>query len=154
MTLVVQARQTLGDFVLDAGFTSDGGVTALFGPSGSGKTSLVRVIAGLSKPDHGQIMVDGEMLLDTQSRIFVPKHRRRFGYVFQEGRLFPHLSVRQNLNYGRWFAPKTKKPGNFDHIVELLGIGALLDRRPGKLSGVKNSASQSAGRSSPPRASC
>ncbi|CDZ70472.1 Molybdenum import ATP-binding protein ModC [Neorhizobium galegae bv. orientalis] len=135
MTLVVKARQTLGEFVLDAGFTSDGGVTALFGPSGSGKTSLVRVIAGLSKPDHGWLVVDGETLLDTESRIFVPKHRRRFGYVFQESRLFPHLSVRQNLAYGRWFAPKTTRPENFDRIVELLGIGLLLDRRPGKLSG-------------------
>ncbi|MBP2561604.1 molybdate transport system ATP-binding protein [Neorhizobium galegae] len=135
MTLTVKARQTLGEFVLDAGFTSDGGVTALFGPSGSGKTSLVRVIAGLSKPEHGRLVVDGETLLDTESRIFVPKHRRRFGYVFQESRLFPHLSVRQNLAYGRWFAPKTAAPENFDRIVELLGIGLLLDRRPGKLSG-------------------
>jgi molybdate transport system ATP-binding protein len=135
MTLIVEARQTLGEFVLDAGFTSEGGVTALFGPSGSGKTSLVRVIAGLSKPDHGRLMVDGKVLLDTENRIFVPKHRRRFGYVFQEGRLFPHLTVRQNLNYGRWFAPKTTRLENFDRIVELLGIDALLDRRPGKLSG-------------------
>ncbi len=135
MTLIVEAQQTLGEFVLDASFTSEGGVTALFGRSGSGKTSLVRVIAGLSKPDRGRLMVDGEVLLDTENRVFVPKHRRRFGYVFQEGRLFPHLSVRQNLGYGRWFAPKTTPPENFDHIVELLGIGALLDRRPGKLSG-------------------
>ncbi|MCQ1776006.1 molybdenum ABC transporter ATP-binding protein [Neorhizobium galegae] len=135
MTLVVKARQTLGEFVLDAGFTSDGGVTALFGPSGSGKTSLVRVIAGLSKPDHGRLVVDGETLLDTESRIFVPKHKRRFGYVFQESRLFPHLSVHQNLAYGRWFAPETTRTENFDRIVDLLGIGLLLDRRPGKLSG-------------------
>jgi molybdate transport system ATP-binding protein len=135
MTLVVNARQTLGEFALDAGFTSDGGVTALFGPSGSGKTSLVRVIAGLSRPDHGRLVVDGETLIDTESRIFVPKHKRRFGYVFQESRLFPHLSVRQNLAYGRWFAPKTTRPEDFDRIVELLGIGLLLERRPGKLSG-------------------
>jgi molybdate transport system ATP-binding protein len=135
MTLVVNVWQALGEFVLDAGFTSDGGVTALFGPSGSGKTSLVRVIAGLSKPDHGRLVVDGETLLDTESRIFVPKHKRRFGYVFQESRLFPHLSVRQNLAYGRWFAPRTARPENFDRIVGLLGIGMLLDRRPGKLSG-------------------
>lgn len=135
MTLIVKARQTLGEFVLDAGFTSDGGVTALFGPSGSGKTSLVRVIAGLSKPEHGRLVVDGETLLDTESRIFVPKHKRRFGYVFQESRLFPHLSVRQNLAYGRWFAPRAMRSENFDRIVELLGIGLLLDRRPGKLSG-------------------
>ncbi|MFB9948512.1 molybdenum ABC transporter ATP-binding protein [Rhizobium puerariae] len=135
MTLIVEAKQRLGGFSLDAGFTSDGGVTALFGRSGSGKTSLVRVIAGLSRPDHGRLMVDGDVLLDTENRIFAPKHRRRFGYVFQEGRLFPHLSVRQNLAYGRWFAPGAAPAENFDRIVDLLGIGALLDRRPGKLSG-------------------
>lgn len=135
MTLIVEARQKLGRFVLDAGFTSRGGVTALFGRSGSGKTSLIRIIAGLSKPDHGRLTVDGEVLLDTERRIFMPKHRRRFGCVFQEGRLFPHLTVRQNLNYGRWFAPKVARGESFDRIVELLGIGALLDRRPGKLSG-------------------
>lgn len=135
MTLVVEAQQKLGGFRLDAGFSSEGGVTALFGRSGSGKTSLVRVIAGLSKPDHGRLIIDGEVLLDTKERIFVPKHRRRFGYVFQEGRLFPHLTVRQNLAYGRWFASKAERRENFDHIVELLGIGALIDRRPGKLSG-------------------
>lgn len=135
MTLIVEARQRLGAFSLDAGFTSEGGVTALFGRSGSGKTSLVRIIAGLAKPDHGRLVIDDEVLVDTQKRIFVPKHRRRFGYVFQEGRLFPHLSVRQNLTYGRWFAPKTAAAADFDRIVELLGIEALLERRPGALSG-------------------
>lgn len=107
-SLIVEARQRLGEFSLDAEFTSEGGVTALFGRSGSGKTSLIRTIAGLSRPDHGRMVIDGEVLLDTEKRIFVPKHRRRFGYVFQEGRLFPHLSVRQNLHYGRWFAPKRR----------------------------------------------
>lgn len=135
MTLIVEARQKLGEFNLDAGFTSEGGVTALFGRSGSGKTSLVRVIAGLSRPDQGRLMVDGDVLLDTENRIFVPKHRRRFGYVFQEGRLFPHLTVRQNLNYGRWFAGMGRQVDDFDRIVELLGIELLLERRPGKLSG-------------------
>ncbi|MCC2614051.1 molybdenum ABC transporter ATP-binding protein [Neorhizobium petrolearium] len=135
MTLVVEAQQKLGGFTLDAGFTSEGGVTALFGRSGSGKTSLIRVIAGLLRPDRGRLIIDNEVLLDTENRIFVPKHRRRFGYVFQEGRLFPHLTVRQNLVYGRWFASKAARGEDFDHIVDLLGIGALLDRRPGKLSG-------------------
>lgn len=135
MTLIVEARQRLGAFSLDAGFTSEGGVTALFGRSGSGKTSLVRIIAGLAKPDQGRLVIDDEVLVDTQKRIFVPKHRRRFGYVFQEGRLFPHLSVRQNLIYGRWFAPKTAAAADFDRIVDMLGIEALLERRPGALSG-------------------
>jgi molybdate transport system ATP-binding protein len=135
MTLLVEARQRLGAFSLDAGFASDGGVTALFGRSGSGKTSLVRIIAGLAKPDQGRLVIDGEVLVDTQKRVFVPKHRRRFGYVFQEGRLFPHLSVRQNLTYGQWFAPKDSRTAEFGRIVDLLGIGALLDRRPDMLSG-------------------
>lgn len=135
MTLAVDVQQTLGGFVLDARFTSRRGVTALFGPSGSGKTSLIRVIAGLSKPQRGSLLIDDQVLVDTENEIFVPAHRRHFGYVFQEGRLFPHLSVRQNLNYGRWFAPKSARIGDFQHIVDLLGIGGLLDRRPGTLSG-------------------
>jgi molybdate transport system ATP-binding protein len=135
MTLIVEARQKLGAFSLDAGFTSEGGVTALFGRSGSGKTSLVRIIAGLAKPDDGKLVIDDEILVDTNKRVFVPKHRRRFGYVFQEGRLFPHLSVLQNLTYGRWFAPKNAITADFDRIVDMLGIDALLERRPGALSG-------------------
>jgi molybdate transport system ATP-binding protein len=135
MTLVVDVRQTLGGFVLDARFASRRGVTALFGPSGSGKTSLIRVIAGLSKPQRGSLRIDDQVLLDTERRIFVPAHRRHFGYVFQEGRLFPHLTVRQNLNYGWWFAPKSARVRDFQHIIDLLGIGGLLDRRPATLSG-------------------
>jgi molybdate transport system ATP-binding protein len=135
MTMIVDVRQTFKSFVLDASFTSSGGVTALFGRSGSGKTSLVRAIAGLSNPQSGRIEIDGEVLLDTERGIFVPMHRRRFGYVFQEARLFPHLSVRQNLLYGRWFAPRAGQADNFAHVVELLGIGPLLDRGPGNLSG-------------------
>ena len=135
MTLEVEARQELGTFSLDASFMSEGGVTALFGRSGSGKTSLVRIIAGLSKPDHGRLVIDGDVLVDTHKRVFVPRHRRRFGYVFQEARLFPHLSVQHNLTYGRWFAPSCENSGEFEKIVELLGIEELLGRRPGRLSG-------------------
>jgi molybdate transport system ATP-binding protein len=135
MTLTVEARHHLGEFTLDAAFSSEKGVTALFGRSGSGKTSLVRIIAGLARPDEGKVLLDGEPLTDTARRIFVPRHRRRFGYVFQEARLFPHLSVRRNLLYGRWFAPGNLHDNNFDHIVELLGIEPLLDRNPSKLSG-------------------
>lgn len=135
MTLVVEARQSLGAFSLDAGFTSEGGVTALFGRSGSGKTSMIRIIAGLARPDHGRLVMDETVLVDTERRIFVPRHRRRFGYVFQEGRLFPHLSVQQNLAYGRWFAPKSAPPADFDRVIDMLGIGALLERRPSGLSG-------------------
>jgi molybdate transport system ATP-binding protein len=135
MSLTVDIRHRLGDFALDAAFASGGGVTALFGRSGSGKTSVVRIVAGLMKPDHGNISLDDQVMVDTDKRIFVPRHRRRFGYVFQEARLFPHLTVRQNLNYGRWFAPKAERSGGLEQIVDMLGIGALLSRRPGKLSG-------------------
>jgi molybdate transport system ATP-binding protein len=135
MTLIVDIRHRLGTFSLDAAFTSEGGVTALFGRSGSGKTSMVRIIAGLMRPDRGSVVFDGEVLADAEKHIFVPRHRRRFGYVFQEARLFPHLTVRQNLGYGRWFAPKAEQSENIDQVVDLLGIEALLDRRPGKLSG-------------------
>src|SRR6266850_6274151 len=102
--LEVMVRHRLGDFALDANFASDGGLTALFGRSGSGKTSLVNAIAGLIRPTRGHIVVDGEVLTDTAAGVFVPARRRHIGYVFQEGRLFPHLTVRQNLLYGRWFA--------------------------------------------------
>lgn len=135
MTLSVDIRHRFGAFSLEAAFTSDGGVTALFGRSGSGKTSIVRIIAGLTRPDHGHVSLDDTVLADSNRQIFVPRHRRRFGYVFQEARLFPHLSVRQNLNYGRWFAPKSERGESFDGVVDLLGISALLDRRPAKLSG-------------------
>jgi molybdenum ABC transporter, ATP-binding protein len=135
MTLTVDVRQRLGSFELDAGFTSEGGVTALFGRSGSGKTSIMRIIAGLERPDEGRVVLDGDVLVDTGQDIFVPKHRRRFGYVFQETRLFPHLSVRQNLSYGRWFAPSADRAENLHDVTSLLGIKALMDRRPGNLSG-------------------
>ncbi|MBX5202136.1 molybdenum ABC transporter ATP-binding protein [Rhizobium sp. NZLR1] len=135
MTLIVEAKQRLGTFSLDAAFTSERGVTALFGRSGSGKTSMIRIIAGLARPDEGRVVLDGEPLTETATGIFVPKHRRRFGYVFQEARLFPHLSVRANLAYGHWFAARTARGESFDHIVDLLGIEPLLERSPAKLSG-------------------
>src|SRR6218665_226834 len=118
MSLIVKARHQLGDFSLDAGFTSERGVTALFGRSGSGKTSLLRIIAGLTTPQQGKIFLDDDVLVDTAQRRFVPVHRRRFGYVFQEARLFPHLTVRKNLGYGRWFAPKVERSKDFDRIID------------------------------------
>jgi molybdate transport system ATP-binding protein len=135
MSLAVDVRHRLGDFALDSRFESRGHLTALFGRSGSGKTTLVNIIAGLIRPDHGRVVVDGETVVDTERGIFVPKHRRRVGYVFQEGRLFPHLTVRQNLAYGQWFAAKARRYARADDIVHLLGIAPLLDRRPGSLSG-------------------
>ncbi len=133
--LSVAVEHRLGDFRLDAAFESGGGLTALFGRSGSGKTSLVNAIAGLIRPTRGHIAVDGEVLTDTASGVFVPARRRHVGYVFQEGRLFPHLTVRQNLLYGHWFAARRGRPGEVEHVIELLGLGELLGRRPANLSG-------------------
>jgi molybdate transport system ATP-binding protein len=133
--LSVVVRHRLGDFLLDAAFESGGGLTALFGRSGSGKTSLVNAVAGLIRPQRGHIVVDGEVLTDTASGAFVPARRRHVGYVFQEGRLFPHLTVRQNLLYGYWFASRRGRPGEVEHVINLLGLGELLGRRPANLSG-------------------
>jgi len=133
--LVVDVEKTLGEFALHAAFEAAGGATALFGPSGAGKTSLINMVAGLLRPDRGRIVLDGETLFDAAKRIDVPAWRRRIGCVFQEGRLFPHLSVRHNLDYGRWMGGHDADPAAFAHVVELLDIGALLNRRPGKLSG-------------------
>jgi molybdate transport system ATP-binding protein len=133
--LSVAITHRLGAFTLDVAFEVEDGLTALFGRSGAGKTSLVNAIAGLIRPEQGRVEVDGVVLTDTASRIFVPPHRRRVGYVFQEGRLFPHLNVRQNLVYGRWFAPKAAGGGDFDQVIGLLGIEHLLTRRPANLSG-------------------
>ncbi|MGO4127688.1 molybdenum ABC transporter ATP-binding protein [Inquilinus sp. YAF38] len=135
MTLEVEIRHRQGAFALDIGFRSEGRLTALFGRSGAGKTSVVNVIAGLVRPQHGRVIVDGRTLVDTERGVALPPHRRRIGYVFQEGRLFPHLTVRQNLLYGRWFTPKAERGTEFGRVVELLGIGPLLERRPALLSG-------------------
>jgi molybdate transport system ATP-binding protein len=135
MSLVVDIRHRLGGFALDVQFKAGGGLIALFGRSGSGKTSIINIIAGLIRPDEGSVTVGDAALIDTRSGAFIPKHRRRVGYVFQEGRLFPHLTVRQNLLYGRWFAGKSGGTDDLDRVVEMLGIAGLLDRRPGRLSG-------------------
>ncbi|MET2826131.1 molybdenum ABC transporter ATP-binding protein [Mesorhizobium shangrilense] len=135
MTVLVNIRHQLESFALDVRFESAGRLTALFGPSGSGKTTLINMIAGLIRPDKGRIEVDGRMLVDTDAGTFVPKHKRRIGMVFQDARLFPHMSVASNLRYGRWFTPAAQRYADMSAVVELLGIGALLERRPAKLSG-------------------
>ena len=133
--LALDVEKRLGDFTLAAKFEVAGGATALFGPSGAGKTSIANLIAGLLRPDRGRIALDGTVLFDAGSRIDVPPHRRRVGYVFQEGRLFPHMSVRRNLDYGRWMSGHARDHAEAGRIVAMLDIGHLLDRRPGKLSG-------------------
>src|SRR5580704_17606031 len=133
--LHVDVRKQLGEFSLEAAFESEGRVIGLFGASGAGKTSLVNMIAGLLTPDRGTIALDGEVLDDTTARIHVPPHRRRIGYVFQDARLFPHLDVQENLDYGRRMNALAADPAQHKRITDLLDIGPLLDRRPGKLSG-------------------
>ena len=134
MRLEVSVAKRLGAFTLEAAFASDGGVTALFGRSGSGKTSVLNAIAGLLRAERGRIALDGEPMFDAAAGVDVAAHRRRIGYVFQGGRLLPHLTVRQNLLFGRRFA---RGPGAvaLDKVTELLGLAALLERRPHDLSG-------------------
>jgi molybdate transport system ATP-binding protein len=133
--LRVDLHKKAGELDLRIAFDSDGPVTGLFGPSGSGKTTLVNMIAGLVRPDQGRLSLGEDVLFDLDKRIDVPAHRRRIGYVFQEGRLFPHLTVRQNLDYGRWMAGLPHDDAEFARIVAMLDIEPLLARRPGKLSG-------------------
>ena len=135
MTLSVAVRHAFPGFDLDIAFEAPPGVTVLFGRSGSGKTTTVNAIAGLLRPEAGRAVADGWVLFDTERGAWLAPHRRRLGYIFQEGRLFPHLTVRQNLLYGRWFAAKGDGPReDMGRIVEMLGIGHLLGRRPGALS--------------------
>jgi molybdate transport system ATP-binding protein len=135
MSLSVDVAHRFGSFSLQAHFVSEGRLTAFFGRSGAGKTSLINIIAGIVRPQRGRIVLDDRTLVDTEQGIFVPRYRRRVGYVFQEGRLFPHLTVRQNLLFGRWFTPKPERQIMLDQVLDLLGIAHLLDRRPGALSG-------------------
>ena len=133
--LRVDVSKQLGEFTVEATFTSEGRVTGLFGASGAGKTSLINMIAGLMRPDRGTISIDGETLDDTSAQLHVAVHRRRIGYVFQDARLFPHLDVRKNLDYGRRMNHLAEDNALWQRVTELLDIGHLLDRRPGKLSG-------------------
>jgi len=133
--LRVEVSKRLGEFTVEAAFASEGRVTGLFGTSGAGKTSLINMIAGLLRPDRGIIAIDGETLDDTSARTHVAVYRRRIGYVFQDARLFPHLDVRENLDYGRRMNRLAEDGAQWRRVTELLDIGDLLDRRPGKLSG-------------------
>jgi molybdate transport system ATP-binding protein len=135
IVLAVDVEKKLGVLKLQVQFQATNGATALFGPSGAGKTSVINMIAGLVRPDRGTITLDDTVLFEAAKGVNVPPHRRRIGYVFQEGRLFPHLSVRQNLDYGRRMSGHPADPGEFDRIATLLDIGHLLDRRPRMLSG-------------------
>lgn len=132
----IQIQKRQGAFSLDVGFQTEGtGVTALFGPSGAGKTSIVNMVAGLVKPDAGHIVVNQRRLFDSALSVNLPPEKRRIGYIFQDGRLLPHLNVRSNLVYGMRRVPPDKRFVSVDQVVSLLGIAPLLERRPAKLSG-------------------
>lgn len=133
--LRVALQHRFAGFALDVAFDAPPGLTVLFGPSGSGKSSVLNGVAGLLRPDRGRVQVGDAVLTDTRRGVFVPVHRRRLGVVFQDGRLFPHLSVRQNLRYGRWFAGPARSRTSEAAVVEMLGLGPLLGRSPATLSG-------------------
>jgi molybdate transport system ATP-binding protein len=136
MSIQCRLRHRLGAFRLDADFEAgEGAVTALFGPSGAGKTSIVHALAGLMRPDQGRIVVKDEVLLDTEAGIFVAAERRRMGLVFQDARLFPHMTVRDNLLFGWRRAPHPVPEAEIARIIALLGLEAFLARKPRGLSG-------------------
>jgi len=133
--ILVDVSLKFRSFELAVAFSSEGGVVALFGPSGSGKSLTLNLIAGLARPDQGRICLNDRTLVDTQTGIFVKSYRRQVGFVFQDAQLFPHLSVRRNLMFGRWFSPRQVRTVDFDSVVATLGIEHLLERSPSHLSG-------------------
>lgn len=135
MSFDIAVERRLGERTISASFASTQGLTALFGPSGAGKTSVLNMVAGLLRPDTGRIVVDGTILFDAASGIDLPVQERRAGYVFQDGRLFPHLRVRDNLLYGWKLVQADQRWMNLESATEFLGIGHLLDRWPRTLSG-------------------
>ena len=134
--LALDISHRLGNFTLDATLSvTEPGIMALFGRSGSGKSTLLNSIAGLRRPDAGRIVVDGRVLFDSDMNVNVSPERRRLGYVFQDARLFPHLSVRGNLDYGLRRVSPARRHVAYDQVVALLDLEPLLERRPAKLSG-------------------
>lgn len=132
MSLEICYQQSLGDTNFDIDIDlPEKGIIAVFGRSGAGKTSLINVIAGLTTPSQGRIVINGETLFDSSKGLNKPVHKRNIGYVFQDARLFPHFKVSRNLTYG----VKSADPAHFDDVVELLALRTLLDRYPHQLSG-------------------
>lgn len=133
MAIDIDVAKRLGERTIAACFTAGPGLTALFGPSGAGKTSILNMVAGLIKPDRGHIRIGDRTLFDGATNL--PPETRRVGYVFQDGRLFPHRRVRANLTYGHDLADPANRWMSFDEAAAFLGIGHLLDRWPHGLSG-------------------
>lgn len=136
MSVDIDLTVRRGTFLLEANFRIEHpGITALFGPSGAGKTTLIHAVAGLIRAARGTIVLNGRHVLDTEARIDVPSRARRVGYVFQDARLFPHMSVERNLLFGRRRASSPATSGEIAQIVEMLGLDSLKARRPTTLSG-------------------
>ena len=135
MSFDIHVERQLGRIHLDLKINTGPGLTAIVGPSGSGKTSLLNMVAGLLRPDRGHILVGGQNLFDSGRCIDLPPEARHCGYIFQDGRLFPHLRVRANLLYGQRLADPDNLWMTFDEAIRFLGIGHLLDRWPETLSG-------------------
>lgn len=140
--LRVQVKKTIGGFSLDADFQIPrSGVTVFWGKSGAGKTTLLNLIAGLIQPDEGHIACGGKTFFDSAAkdgrpfRFSLPAEQRGLGYVFQQHRLFPHLSVKKNLLFSSLFCGRSTDEGSLERVVTLLGIGGLLERKPNSLSG-------------------
>ena len=134
--IVIGARLQRGDFVLDIDVELPGsGVSALFGASGAGKSTVIDIVAGLARPTQGRVVVNDVVYFDSAAGIDLPPERRRVGYVFQDARLFPHVDVAANLHFGEKRRAAADRIAGLEEIVELLGIGALLQRRPATLSG-------------------
>ncbi|HTO40036.1 MAG TPA: molybdenum ABC transporter ATP-binding protein, partial [Rhizomicrobium sp.] len=140
MSVEIALSHVLGAFALDVAFQREGaGVTALFGPSGAGKSSIVHAIAGLVRPNQGRIVIGGRVLFDSVAGIDLPAEARRVGLVFQDARLFPHLTVENNLRFGWRRAKLRASEVEIAHIVEMLDLKPLLARRPARLSGGEKS---------------
>ena len=135
MSLHIEVHHAVGPISLDLSLTTGSGLTALVGPSGAGKTTLLNIVAGLVRPTRGVVRIDDDVVADTARSLWTPPHQRRVGYVFQEPRLFPHLSVRSNLGFGRWFSRHRAPAVRFDDVVALCALEPLLARRTGRLSG-------------------
>ena len=135
MNNIININKTLGNFKLDVSLKLDNGINCLFGPSGSGKTSIINCIAGLIRPDFAEIIINNVTLNNTKENYFCPTHKRNIGYVFQDSRLFPHLSVLKNITYGEALSKEKKKNFSKQDIIKLLKLENLTNRYPYNLSG-------------------
>jgi molybdate transport system ATP-binding protein len=135
MSLSISIQHTFDGFALDVAFEAPKGLTVLYGRSGSGKSTIINAVSGLMRPDSAKISIGAQVLQDSDAGLFMPAHKRKLGYIFQDSRLFPHLTVARNLDYGARAVRRSIDALQRDRVVDMLGIGDLLNRRPIALSG-------------------